>query len=169
MNGCQNCCLKVNEYIESAKCNRMASRHQQGADMAETSETELLNLTTEIVAAHVSKNALSNDQIPSLIKEVHKALSGLGSQSEPVKPPAVLIKNSVQKDAITCLECGWSGKMVKRHISTAHGLSVNEYREKWNLPGDYPMVAPSYAAKRSRLAKKIGLGKKPRGRGRKKG
>ncbi len=137
--------------------------------MAETPKTDLLELTTEIVTAHVSKNAISIDQIPSMIKEVHKALSGLGSQPEPVKPPAVPIKKSVQKDAITCLECGWSGKMVKRHISTAHGLSVNEYREKWKLPGDYPMVASSYAAIRSRLAKKIGLGKKPRGRGRKKG
>ncbi len=137
--------------------------------MAETPKTDLLELTTEIVTAHVSKNAISIDQIPSLIKEVHKALSGLGSQPEPVKPPAVPIKISVQKDAITCLECGWSGKMVKRHLSVAHGLSVNEYREKWKLPGDYPMVAPSYAAKRSRLAKKMGLGKKLRGRGRKKG
>ena len=137
--------------------------------MAETPKTDLLELTTEIVAAHASKNPISIDQLPSLIKAVHKALSGLGSQLEPVKPPAVSIKKSVQKDAITCLECGWSGKMVKRHISTAHGLSVNEYREKWKLPGDYPMVAASYAAKRSRLAKKLGLGKKPRGRGRKKG
>ena len=137
--------------------------------MAETSKTELLELTTEIVAAHVSNNPISIDQLPSMIKEVHKALSGLGSQPEPAKPPAVPIKKSVQKDAITCLECGWSGKMVKRHLSSAHGLSVREYREKWKLPGDYPMVAPSYAAKRSRLAKKIGLGRKPRGRGRKKG
>jgi predicted transcriptional regulator len=147
----------------------MASRHQQGANMAETSKTELLDLTTEIVAAHVSKNPIPIDQIPSLIKEVHKALSGLSSQPEPGKPPAVPIEKAVQKDAITCLECGWSGKMVKRHISTSHGLSVNEYREKWKLPGNYPMVALSYAAKRSRLAKKIGLGKKLRGRGRKKG
>ena len=132
-------------------------------------ETELLNLTTEIVAAHVSRNAISIDQIAALIREVHKTLSGLGSEPEPVKPPAVPIKKSVQKDAITCLECGWSGKMLKRHLSTTHGLSVKEYREKWRLPSDYPMVAPSYSAQRSRLAKKIGLGKKPRRRGRKKG
>ena len=136
--------------------------------MAETSETELLNLTAEIAAAHVSKNPISVDQIPTLIKEVHKTLSGLGSEPEPVKLPAVSIKRSVQKDAITCLECGWSGKMLKRHLSTAHGLSVKEYREKWRLPNDYPMVAPNYAAQRSKLAKKIGLGRKPRGRGRKK-
>ena len=137
--------------------------------MAETSDTELLDLTAGIVAAHVSKNAISIDQLPALIKEVHKTLSGLGSEAEPVKPPAVPIKRSVQKDAITCLECGWSGKMLKRHLSTTHGLSVKEYREKWKLPSNYPMVAPNYAAQRSRLAKKIGLGTKPRGRGRKKG
>ena len=138
--------------------------------MAETSETELLNLTTKIATAHVSKNSISVDQIPSLIKEVYKTLSGLGSEPEPVKlAPAVPIKKSVQKDAITCLVCGWPGKMLKRHLSTKHGLSVKEYREKWRLPSDYPMVAPSYAAKRSRLAKKIGLGRKPRQRGTKKG
>jgi predicted transcriptional regulator len=137
--------------------------------MAETPETELLDLTAEIVAAHVSKNPISVDQITALIKEVHKTLSGLGSEPEPMKPPAVPIKRSVQRDAITCLECGWSGKMVKRHLSTAHGLGVKEYREKWRLPSDYPMVAPSYAAQRSRLAKKIGLGRKPRRRGRRKG
>ena len=137
--------------------------------MAETTETELFSLTTEIVAAHVSNNSISVDQIPALIKEVHKTLSGLGSEPEPMKPPAVSIKKSVQKDAITCLECGWSGKMLKRHLSATHSLSVNEYREKRRLPSDYPMVAPSYAAQRSRLAKKIGLGRKPRGRGRKKG
>ena len=137
--------------------------------MAETPETELLDLTTEIVAAHVSRNAISIDQIGTLIREVHKTLSGLGSEPEPAKPPSVSIKESVHKDAITCLECGWSAKVLKRHLTTAHGLSVKEYREKWRLPSDYPMVAPSYAAQRSRLAKKIGLGRKPRGRGRKKG
>ncbi len=137
--------------------------------MAETSETELLNLTTEIVAAHVSTNPIPVDQIPTLIREVHQTLSGL-SEAEPVNlTPAVSIKRSVQKDAITCLECGWSGKMLKRHLSTKHGLSVKEYREKWRLPSDYPMVAPSYSAQRSRLAKKIGLGRKPRRRGTKKG
>jgi len=137
--------------------------------MAETSETELLNLTTEIVAAHVSKNAIPVNQIPTLVKDVHKTLSELGSEPEPVKPPAVPINRSIQKDAITCLECGWSGKMLKRHLSSAHDLSVKEYREKWKLPSDYPLVAPSYAAQRSKLAKKIGLGRKPTGRGRKKG
>jgi predicted transcriptional regulator len=131
--------------------------------MAEISETELSDLTTRIVASHVSKNSISVDQIASLIKEVHKTLSGLGSNPEPaILAPAVPIKKSVQKDAITCLECGWPGKMLKRHLSTAHGLSVKEHRDKWRLPSDYPIVALSYAAKRSRLAKKIGLGRKRR-------
>ena len=134
--------------------------------MAETPETELLNLTTVIVAAHVSKNAISIGQLPSLIKGIHRTLAGLG---EPTKSPAVSIKKSVQKDAINCLECGQPKKTLKRHLTTAHGLSVTEYRVKWKLPSDYPMVAPNYAARRSRPAKKIGLGRKPTGRGRKKG
>jgi predicted transcriptional regulator len=81
----------------------------------------------------------------------------------------VAIKRSVKKDAITCLECGLPKKMLKRHLTSAHGLSVQEYRDKWKLPGDYTMTAPSYAAQRSKLAKKIGLGTKPRKRGRRKG
>ena len=138
--------------------------------MPETPDTELLDLTTGVVAAHVSNNTISVDQMSSLIKEVHKTLAGLGSEAAEEKPiPAVPIKRSVKKDAITCLECGKAGKMLKRHLSTAHGLTVQEYREKWKLPSDYPMTAPSYAAQRSKLAKKIGLGTKPRGRGRKKG
>ncbi len=84
---------------------------------------------------------------------------GLGSEGDQATgTPAVPIKNSVRKATIVCLECGPSGKMLKRHLSTAHGLGVNEYRERWKLPADYPMVAPNYAAVRSELAKKIGLG-----------
>ena len=136
--------------------------------MPETPNTEILDLTAGIVAAHVSNNTISVDQIPSLIKEVHKTLAGLGSEPAPEKAPAVPIKRSVKKDAITCLDCGQAKKMLKRHLSTAHGLSVQEYREKWKLPSDYPMTAPNYAAQRSKLAKKIGLGTTPRKRGRKK-
>jgi predicted transcriptional regulator len=138
--------------------------------MTDPIKTELLELTAEIVAAHVGNNDTPRDQLPQLIVEVHRALAGLGSEPPREKrPPAVPIKKSVQEDAVTCLECGWSGKMLKRHLSTTHGLSVEEYREKWNLPAAHPMVAPSYAARRSELAKKIGLGQKPRKRGRKKG
>jgi predicted transcriptional regulator len=130
---------------------------------------ELLELTTEIVAAHVGSNQIPRDQLPQLIVGVHRALAGLGSEPTEKPIPVVPIKKSVQEDAVTCLECGWSGKMLKRHLSTAHDLSVDEYREKWSLSAAYPVVAPSYAARRSELAKKIGLGRKPRERGRKKG
>jgi predicted transcriptional regulator len=140
----------------------MNDSQQGGTDMAETPDPELLNLTTVIVVAHASNNATSVDEIPSLIREVHKALSWLGSEPKPVQSPAVPIKRSIQKDAITCLECGWSAKLLKRHLRTAHSLSAKAYREKWKLPIDYPLVAPSYAARRSALAKGIGLGTKPR-------
>ncbi len=130
--------------------------------MADT-KTELLTLTTEVVAAYVGNNAVAVDQIPSLIKEVHQALVGLGSEGDqPTLPPAVPIKKSVRKATIVCLECGPSGKMLKRHLSTAHGLGVKEYRERWKLPNNYPMVAPNYAAVRSELAKTFGLGRKRR-------
>jgi predicted transcriptional regulator len=140
----------------------MQDSQQGGTDVAETPDTELLNLTTVIVAAHASNNAISVDEIPSLIREVHKALSWLGSEPKPVQSPAVPIKRSIQKDAITCLECGWSAKFLGRHLSTAHSLSAKAYQEKWKLPSDYPLVAPSYAARRSALAKEIGLGTMPR-------
>ena len=128
-------------------------------------KTELLTLTTEVVAAYVGKNAVTVDQIPSLIKEIHLALVSLGSEGDQATlTPAVPIKKSVHKATIVCLECGRSAKMLKRHLSTAHGLGVKEYRERWKLPADYPMVAPNYAAVRSELAKKIGLGRKRRKR-----
>ncbi|MEE8606885.1 MAG: MucR family transcriptional regulator, partial [Nitrospiraceae bacterium] len=116
-------------------------------------KTELLAMTTEVIAAYVGNNAVAVDQFPSLIKEVHQALAGLGSEDQASLTPAVPIKKSVRKATIVCLECGQSGKMLKRHLSTAHGLGVNEYRERWKLPADYPMVAPNYAAVRSELAK----------------
>ncbi len=131
-------------------------------------QAELLARTTEIVAAHLRKNTVPVDQVPALINDIHKTLAGLGVE-EPDRTPAVPIKRSVRKATIVCLECGKSAKMLKRHLSTAHGLAIKEYRERWGLPADYPMVAPNYAAQRSAMAKKIGLGTKPRKRGRKKG
>ena len=130
-------------------------------------QAELLARTTEIVSAHLRKNTVPVDQVPALINDIHQTLAGLGVE-EPDLTPAVPIKRSVRKATIVCLECGKSGKVLKRHLSTAHGLSVKEYRARWGLPADYPMVAPNYAAQRSELAKKIGLGRKPRKRGRKK-
>ncbi len=132
----------------------------------------LITLTSDIVAAHVSNNDVSVDDVPSLITNVFTALSGLGGADTPeeVRPdPAVSIRSSVKKDHIVCLDCGKKMKMLKRHLSTEHDMSPDEYRARWELPGDYPLVAPNYAETRRDLAKKIGLGRKPvKGRGRRK-
>ncbi len=122
-----------------------------------TENTEKLELTTEIVSAFVSNNSVSTADLPALINQIHKSLAGLETAPEELKP-AVPIKQSVKPAYIVCLECGTKNKMAKRHIKTAHNLSVEEYRERWNLDGNYPLVAPDYSAQRSKLAKKIGLG-----------
>ena len=125
----------------------------------------LLNLTAQIVAAHAGNNVIAGADMPILIQQVYGALSGLGG--EPPAPeqrePAVPIKRSVFPDYIICLEDGKKLKMLKRHLQTAYNMSVDQYREKWGLPPNYPMVAPNYAEHRSSLAKKIGLGRKPAG------
>jgi len=125
----------------------------------------LLGLTAEIVSAHASRNQVAPDQLPELIRSVHRALGGLGQgetvPTEVARPePAVSIKRSVQHDRITCLECGARMKMLKRHLAGEHGLTPEGYRERWGLPRKYPMVAPDYAAVRSGLAKARGLGRK---------
>jgi predicted transcriptional regulator len=130
-----------------------------------SSSPELLSLTTEIVAAHVSNNTVAINDLPTLIEQVYRALSNIGV--EPVvqseKPqPAVAIKKSVTPEYIVCLEDGKKLKMLKRHLKTAYNMSPEEYRERWGLPPDYPMVAPNYAKQRSRLAKQIGLGTRAR-------
>ncbi|MBC8159003.1 MAG: MucR family transcriptional regulator [Alphaproteobacteria bacterium] len=129
---------------------------------------ELLELTTEIVAAHVGNNSLAVSDLPTLIEDVYKSLHGLGDAlPEPeILKPAVPIKKSIFPDYIVCLENGKKLKMLKRHLKTAYDMTPEEYREKWSLPSDYPMVAPNYAKRRSTLAKEIGLGTKSRkGRG----
>ncbi len=127
---------------------------------------ELLELTTEIVAAHVSNNTLPVSDLPRLIQDVYRTLSAVGgSPPAPDRPrPAVPIKKSVTADHIICLEDGKKLKMLKRHLKTAYNMTPEEYRERWGLPSDYPMVAPNYAKHRSSLAKKIGLGTRPRRR-----
>jgi len=124
----------------------------------------LLTLAVDIVSAHVSNNSVTGDQLPVLIRLVYDSLSGLGQEPDPIKDerePAVSIRSSIKPDAVTCLECGRKMKMLKRHISTDHGLTPAEYRARWKLTSDYPMVAPDYAAKRKDLAMKIGLGRNP--------
>ena len=127
-------------------------------------QQELLALTTEIVAAHVSNNTVSPAELQGLIEKTYKTLLGLGSDATPSpllaeRPqPAVPIRKSVHPDYIICLEDGKKLKMLKRHLKTAYNMSPEQYRERWGLPADYPMVAPNYAKTRSRLAKDIGLG-----------
>jgi len=124
---------------------------------------ELLALTTEIVSAHVANNELAASDLPGLIEQVYAALSRIAGGAAPAvvaeRPePAVPIKKSVAPDYIVCLEDGKKLKMLKRYLKTRYDLTPDEYRARWGLPSDYPMVAPNYAAQRSELAKKIGLG-----------
>ncbi len=122
---------------------------------------ELLTLTSEIVTNHTSNNAVPSTDLSGLIETVFNTLSGLGAPAaEPEQKPAVPIKKSVTKQFIICLECGKEQKMIKRHLHNAHDTNPVEYRAKWGLAHDYPMVAPVYAALRRRLAKEIGLGRK---------
>ena len=137
------------------------------SDSVEQKDTLTVELTADIVAAYVRNNALPAGELGALMADVHRAIEGLsGREPETVvveKPnPAVPIKKSVQDDRVTCLECGLAFKSLKRHLGVAHDLTPSGYREKWNLPRDYPMVAPAYAETRSRLAKEMQLGKKGR-------
>ena len=124
----------------------------------------VLGLTAQIVSAHVSNNPVPTDALPALIQQVYKSLSEVGSiPAEPERPqPAVPVKKSVFAEYIVCLEDGKKLKMLKRHLKTAYNMTPEQYRERWGLPPDYPMVAPKYAQHRSSLAKSIGLGTKPR-------
>jgi predicted transcriptional regulator len=122
----------------------------------------LVELTTEIVAAYVSNNTVVSSDLPGLISDIHQALSRVVHKVDPLEPeelkPAVPVKRSVTPDYLICLEDGKKFKSLKRHLRTHYKLSPEDYRAKWNLPHDYPMVAPNYAAARSQLAKKMGLG-----------
>ena len=129
-------------------------------DMSET----LITLTSDIVAAHVSNNNVAVEDVPVLITTVYHALAGLGDPApvaEEKPEPAVSIRSSVKKDHLVCLEDGKKMKMLKRHLMTEHGMTPDEYRARWGLGSDYPMVAPDYADTRRDLAKKIGLGRNP--------
>ena len=129
---------------------------EQGVDLS-----ELLTLTADIVASHVSNNGVPVSELPQLIQQVYATLAELGKEAPAAaeKPqPAVPIRKSITPDFIICLEDGKKLKMLKRHLKTAYNMTPEEYRQRWGLPSDYPMVAPNYAAQRSKLAKEIGLG-----------
>jgi predicted transcriptional regulator len=132
-------------------------------------KNELARLTADIVSAYVAKNVTPQTAIAGVISDVHAALSGLGSASavtatpaavEEVQKPAVSIRKSISPDAVVCLECGKAFKSLKRHLQSHHGLAPEDYRAKWKLSMDYPMVAPNYAEARSSLAKQMGLGQR---------
>ena len=124
------------------------------------SAIDALELTTEIVSAYVGNNPVQSSELANLIRNVHETLQGLAGEEKPVveAKPAIPGKKSVTDDYIICLEDGKKFKSLKRHLRAKYDMTPDEYREKWGLPFDYPMVAPSYARKRSQLAKKMGLG-----------
>jgi predicted transcriptional regulator len=134
-------------------------------DTQENSAETLVALTADIVSAHVANNSVAVSDLPTLIQNVHSALTGLGqAKEEPAvkQEPAVSVRSSIKPDYVVCLEDGLKMKMLKRHLMTDHGLTPDQYRQKWALGADYPMVAPNYAEQRRALAKKIGLGTKRR-------
>lgn len=126
----------------------------------------MIEHVAEIVAAYVGKNRVSSTELPALIQEVSQSLAGLGQTPGAPEPvaPAVSIRQSVRPEYLVCLDCGRKSKMLKRHLSAAHGLTVNEYRTRWSLPLTYPMVPPNHAARRSEAAKSYGFGTHNRGR-----
>lgn len=133
--------------------------------MTDANNETLLALTADIVASHVANNTVATSDLPFLISNVYSALSSVNNsaQAKPIEQePAVSIRASIKPDYIVCLEDGKKLKMLKRHLKATYNLSPDEYRERWGLPADYPMVAPNYAKQRSKLAKQIGLGTKGR-------
>ena len=137
---------------------------EQTPDSKPDISSDVIDMCTEIVCAYVSNNAVGQGDLPKLIVDVHDTLHGLISKEATpaleIRKPAVSIKKSITPDYIICLEDGKKFKSLKRHLRTHYELSPAEYREKWGLPADYPMVAPNYAAARSRLAREMGLGRK---------
>jgi predicted transcriptional regulator len=134
--------------------------------MADDSTAQMvdLSLVAEIVRSYVAQNTIGIDQVAGLISTVYRSLSGLVESAPAPAPlvPAVSIKRSVQHDRVICLECGFFSQMLRRHIRVAHGLEAAEYRVRWKLPADHPITAPAYSERRSTMAKRIGLGRKPR-------
>jgi predicted transcriptional regulator len=138
-----------------------------GGLIVEENNNGTILLTAEIVSSYLSNNAMQAGDIPALIKSVHKALveaeAGAQEPERPVHEPVVSVRSSIKPEHLVCLECGAKQKTLKRHLMSSHGLTPAEYKDRYNLPADYPMVAPDYAKQRSKLAKKIGLGRKRAG------
>ena len=124
-------------------------------------------LVTKIIASYVSHHNVAPEQIPELIISVHRTFDNLAKpvEEQGALMPAVPVRRSVQRDAVVCLECGWKGKMLRRHLSTRHGLTGEQYLKRWNLPSDHPLTAPTYSEQRSSLAKELGLGRGSRSNG----
>jgi predicted transcriptional regulator len=123
-------------------------------------------LTAEIVAAYVGRNQMASDQLGTLISTVHQALTALGkppTEAVVERMPAVTVRRSVSPNAVVCLDCGWKGKVLRRHIGSVHGLTPEAYRTRWELKADHPLVAPAYSERRSDMAKQVGLGQRGRG------
>ena len=145
-----------------ASADRQAQSNEQAMSGDSQGEDAILRQVTEIVTAYLSKNALPPEVIPGLIRSVHATLGGIAGTEKPARDlpePAVPVRKSVKPDYIVCLEDGKKLKMLKRYLRARYDMSPDDYRAKWGLPGDYPMTAPNYAAKRSEFAKKFGLGK----------
>ncbi|MDE0539439.1 MAG: MucR family transcriptional regulator [Rhodospirillales bacterium] len=134
------------------------------SDSRDVDRGEILRMAVEVVSSYVGRNQIAGDQIPELINTVYRSMAGLanpdGREDQEVSKPAVAVRRSITPDYIICLEDGKRLKMLKRHLRTTYGMTPEEYRAKWKLPHDYPMVAPNYAKQRSEFAKNIGLGRK---------
>lgn len=153
----------------------MSTSFDKGENMSDEMQSEgndvsqhLAGITAEVVSAYVANNTLPASELPALVTDIHATLSGLvgkkssgdGEADNEKQKPAVPIKKSLKPEILTCLECGLEFKSLKKHLRASHDMSPEEYRMKWGLPADYPMVAPAYAERRSDLAKKLGLGRK---------
>jgi len=151
------------QFFKLLAANKVEKGNMTDAGPEQSSSADLLRMTAEVVAAYVRNNPLPASELSAIIQTVHGSLTALdgggAAMAEPQRP-AVSVRRSVQPDHIICLEDGKKLKMLKRHLRTTYGLSPEEYRAKWGLPPDYPMVAPNYAKQRSEFAKQIGLGRK---------
>jgi predicted transcriptional regulator len=130
-------------------------------DSEATGRTTNLRPVTKIIASYVGNHVLAPDQLPTLISTVERTMRQLGTsvQAEPARLPAVPVKRSAQHDHVVCLECGFRGQTLRRHLGSRHGLQIAEYLRRWQLPGDHPLTAPAYSARRSTMAKNLGLGR----------